>query len=132
MNIEASVSDTDSDQHIRNQILVVAGVVAAASYQAAMSHPSSLKDGPVGPLVVFFCACTLAWSFASTLILAISSNLPYRREIYGAFTAMGFSFGYAVADQTKDARSIASILFVVFSCIPLLIRGVSSWCKCCK
>ncbi|KAD5802811.1 hypothetical protein E3N88_14171 [Mikania micrantha] len=77
--------ERDSPDQVRNTILVVAALVAAASYQAVMSPPNDFKNLTRYTQLIFIYANTLAWSSSITIIAMLTTSSGSKSNPIGLF-----------------------------------------------
>ncbi|GJU66764.1 ankyrin repeat-containing protein BDA1-like protein isoform X1 [Tanacetum coccineum] len=87
---------------VRNELIVAAALIAAATYQALLSPPESIKHEAI--LVAFICVNTIACLSSATIIEYMSGLFPYQREIRLSYFAFGVSAGIAGAHD-KNTKS---------------------------
>lgn len=121
--------ERDSADQVRNAILVVAALVASASYQAVMSPPSVFKEWPRYSQLVFIFANTLAWSSSFTIIEMLTSSFPFQRELRLSYMSMGLAYGFIAAAQANITSSKAYALLMLCFYTPYLIRKVPMFVK---
>ncbi|KAD5802820.1 hypothetical protein E3N88_14180 [Mikania micrantha] len=118
--------ERDSPDQVRNTILVVAALVAAASYQAVMSPPNDFKNLTRYTQLIFIYANTLAWSSSITIIAMLTSSFPFQIEIQLSYLSMCFAYGSIAAGQADISFGIGYILLVLCIFAPSLIRLVNN------
>ncbi|XP_071718690.1 uncharacterized protein [Rutidosis leptorrhynchoides] len=126
--------DRDSPDQVRNAILVVAALVATASFQAVMSPPSaliSLNDD--SRTLYFVCLNSIAWSSSMTIIELLMEDFPFKREIRLAIIFMGMAFFQTAIVLIKIEIHLTALILALCFFAPLLTRKVPSFLNkiCC-
>ncbi|XP_076950453.1 uncharacterized protein LOC143623425 [Bidens hawaiensis] len=116
--------ERDSAEQVRNAILVVAALVANASYQAMMSFPDALKERNNSTKLMFIAANTLSWSSSFIVIEMLTSSFPFQRELRLSYFFMGFTYGIIALAQVGDGipKIIASAILILCAFLPWLLR----------
>jgi hypothetical protein len=137
--------ERDSAGDIRSILLVVAALVAAATFQAAINPPggvwqdTSVVDGkthyagkaimaskPNAYRIFIFCN-SMAFSSSTLIIAYLVFRIPFYLETYMALIALTATYCVSVAtvvppDTNSDAYLIALCLPYVVSCTPRLFN----------
>lgn len=135
--------DRSKPDRVRSDLLVVAVLLATATFQGCLSPPGGLNQDdpdkgkavlaamPV-PFMLFLFFNLLGFSMSMYTILVLTDNFPLYRELQVAVFAIGFSYGTATTSMIpgKTFQIVYAVLcFVLPSLMPFLSYKLREWYK---
>ncbi|KAM0052355.1 putative PGG domain-containing protein [Helianthus debilis subsp. tardiflorus] len=128
--------ERDSADQVRGALLVVAALVASASFQAMMSFPDALKEKDGYKKLWFIIPNSLSLSFSFVIIEMLTSTFPFQTELRLSYFFMGAAYGVIFIEQLTDLpKGLTLIILTLCIILPWLLRSVpnciKNMCGCC-
>lgn len=110
----------DSPGEVRETLLIIVALVATVTFSAGVTPPQGLSRG-IPQEIVFFSANSLAFSTATCMIMYLTSDFPFQRELIVAMYAMMFAYGFAVGSSLHGEHK-TNLIVIFFLLMPMALR----------
>ncbi|KAJ0948557.1 hypothetical protein HanRHA438_Chr01g0028611 [Helianthus annuus] len=119
----------DGPERVRSDVLVVAALVLAATYQAMTNPPDVFKEKPRYLQLLFVYANTLAWSASFSIIEILTDSFPLKVEVRLSTFSLAFAYGIIAGAQSNAITVFERVLLYVCIFAPYVIRTIVAKCK---
>ncbi|XP_050238481.1 uncharacterized protein LOC126687973 [Mercurialis annua] len=135
----------DSPAEVRNILLIIVALIAAATFQAGVNPPGGLwQDNGNGHVAgtaifaterhayyVFLISNTLAFSTSILVLLSLTYKFPFHFEIWIATTSMIVTYGSAVFAVTPHHQHVHFRYLLFTAAVPFMTRAfIQMFHKC--